>query len=352
MTDGQTVRRPDGQAVSDVAETRVAGARGADPATLPDVWWRALVSLGVAVVAALFVILLYRQQANRNVISDWDPTWAGARALVEGRSPYAEITVPPWPNWLLYPLPAILLTAPFTLIPLDWARPLMAAIGTAAFTWTITRRGKWTLWFLLSGAMLWSWIDVQWAPLLIAAALTPALSWLLAVKPTLGFALWGGWPNRIAVIGGIVFVAVCFAVMPGWVPEWLASVARTPHKPDLLRPGGFLLLLAALRWRRPEARMLTLLALVPCTTALYEVLPVALVCDDKRQARAFAVLTMVCHLLFFLGPQGPWPVGATYQWWLLLGMIHVPALALVLSRPNVAEPGGWWPVRAAVAAAT
>ena len=32
---------------------------------------------------------------------------------------------------------------------------------------------RWTLYFLISGAMLWSWMVVQWAPLLIAAALPP-----------------------------------------------------------------------------------------------------------------------------------------------------------------------------------
>jgi hypothetical protein len=300
------------------------------------------VALAVALVAAVFVVLLYRMQADRNVISDWDPTWAGARALIEGRSPYAEITVPPWPNWLLYPLPAVLLSAPFALLPLDWARPVMAAIGTFAFTLTVTRRGWWTLWFLLSGAMLWSWIDVQWAPLLVAAALTPTLSWLLAAKPTLGLALWGGWPNRTALIGGTIFVGVCFAIWPGWVPEWLASVARTPHKPHLLRPGGFLLLLAALRWRRPEGRMVALLSLVPATTALYETLPLALVAGSKREAMAFAVLTMAAHLLFFAGPQGPWPVGADYQWWVLLALAYLPAVGLILSRPNQAPTEREW----------
>jgi hypothetical protein len=52
------------------------------------------------------------------------------------------------------------------------------------------------------------------------------------------------------------------------------------------------------------------------------------------QAAGFAVLTMIAHLLYFLGPQGPWPVGAQYQWWVLLVLVYLPALALVLSRPN------------------
>ena len=131
----------------------------------PSVVWRAKVSALAGVVAGLFVVALYARQ-EAGVISDWDPTWVATTALLRGESPYDAIQVPPWPNWLLYPLPALLVTAPFTLIPLPLARGIFAGLGTAAFTYAITRRHRWTLYFLISGAMLWSWMVVQWAPLL------------------------------------------------------------------------------------------------------------------------------------------------------------------------------------------
>jgi hypothetical protein len=307
---------------------------------MPGRGWRLRASLAAGVVACIFVILLYATQ-RPDVISDWDPTFAGTRALLRGESPYAAIQVPPWPNWLLYPLPALLFTVPFTLLPLPIARGLFAAVGAAAFTWVVTRRDKWTLYFLISGAMLWSWVDVQWAPLLIAAALMPGLSWLLAIKPTLGFALWSAYPNRKAVVGGILFVGLSLLVWPGWINEWLASVSRTPHEPHLLRPGGFLLLLGLLRWRRPEGRLLACLGVIPGTTALYETLPLALICRNRLEAAVFATLTMIAHLLYFLGPQGPWPVGAEYQWWVLLVPVYLPALVTVLRRPNVPGEPDW-----------
>jgi hypothetical protein len=310
--------------------------------------WRIRASLAAGLVAGVFVMLLYARQ-RPGVISDWDPTWAGTRALLQGQSPYAAIQVPPWPNWLLYPLPALLLTIPFTFVPLTLARGLFAAVGAAAFTYVVTRRGRWTLYFLISGAMLWSWVDVQWPPLLIAAALTPALSWMLAVKPTLGFALWAAYPNRKAVIGGVLFVGLSLLVWPGWVHEWLASVARTPHEPHLYRPGGFLLLLGLLRWRRPEGRLLACLGVIPGTTAIYETLPLALLCRNRIEAAVFASLTMLAHLLFYLGPQGPWPVGAAYQWWVLLILVYLPAIVAVLRRPNV--PDDLWTVIPALSAA-
>jgi hypothetical protein len=317
----------------------------ASPTRLPETEsppraWRIRASLAAALVAGVFVMLFFARQPV-GVISDWDPALAGTKALLRGESPYAAIQMPPWPNRLLYPLPALLLTIPFTFLPRLLAQGIFAALSTAAFTYVVTRRGRWTLYFLLSGAMLWSWVDVQWAPLLIVAALTPGLSWMLAVKPTTGFALWAAYPNRKAVLGGLLFVALSLLVWPHWVPEWLESVSRTPHEPHLFRPGGFLLLLGLLRWRRPEGRLLACLGLIPQTTALYETLPLALICRNRKEAAAFASLTMLAHLLFYLGPQGPWPVGAEYQWWVLLILVYLPAIVAVLRRPNEADETDW-----------
>ena len=100
------------------------------------------------------------------------------------------------------------------------------------------------------------------------------------------------------------------------------------------------MLLGLLRWKRPEGRLLAVLSLVPQTTALYETLPVALVCRNRPEAASFAGLTMLAHVLFQLGPQGPWPVGATYQWWVMLLLIYLPAVGLVLRRPN--ERDSFW----------
>jgi hypothetical protein len=297
---------------------------------------RAGVALATGVLVATFVFLLYARQTAA-VVSDWDATWFGARALLGGSSPYAAIRRPPWPWGLNYPLPAVLYSALLAPLPLPLARAFFVGLGTAVFTFVFTGYGWWTLYFLISGAMLWSWIPVQWG-------------WLLVAKPTMGFALFAAFPRRSTVLWGAAVIALSFAIWPAWVSEWLHSVATdAPHLPHLLRPGGFLLLLALLRWRRPEGRLLAALCIIPQTTGLYETLPVALVVRDRRQAAVYATLTMIAHLLFKLGPQGPWPTGAEYQWWVMLLLVYLPALALVLKRPNgpatldwpypAAEPG-------------
>jgi hypothetical protein len=318
-----------------------------EPATEPpSLRWRLTAAVIAGVVAAMFVIVLYARQ-TANVVSDWDAIWVGAGAYLRGESPYAAVQMPPWPWRINYPFPAILLSTPFALLPLPFARGAFVGIVTAVFTFAITRRARWSLYFLISGAMLWSWIAVKWEPVLIAAALTPALGWLLVVKPTMGFALWAAYPRRSAVIGGLVLLGLSFVLHPPWLSEWFNSFAGTPHRPHLVRPGGFLLLLSLLRWKRSEGRLLAALCIIPQTTALYEVLPLALLAENRRHGAVFAGVTMAAHLVYQLGPQGPWPVGAEYQWWVMLGMIYLPGLVIILRRPNQSRADHWaafgWP---------
>lgn len=298
---------------------------------------RGAVAVVIGVVSALFVLVLYARQTP-GVVSDWDATWVGARALLRGESPYAAVQMPPWPWRINYPLPAIILSVPFALLPLSLARAAFVGLGTAIFVFVITRHGWWRLYLVLSTAMLWSWIAVKWEPLLVAAALTPALGWILTVKPTMGFVLWVAYPTRAAVIGGIILITLSFVIYPPWVQEWIGSLTGTPHRPHLIRPGGFLLLLGLLRWRRAEGRLLTALCLIPQTTGLYEALPLGLLAENRRQAALFAGATLAAHLLYFLGPQGPWPVGAEYQWWVMLVVLYLPALVVVLRRQNSQSP--------------
>jgi hypothetical protein len=50
---------------------------------------------------------------------------------------------------------------------------------------------------------------------------------------------------------------------------------------------------------------------------------------------------MLAHLLFYLGPQGPWPVGSEYQWWVLLVLVYLPAIMVVLGRSNETDDQTW-----------
>jgi len=147
--------------VRSVLPSASAPAPAATDPTAPSRAWRLRAAAAVGLVATAFVIVLYARQ-TRAVVSDWDATWVAARALLRGESPYAAIHVPPWPWHLNYPLPAVLLSLPFAALPLPLARGLFVGVGAAIFTYVATRRHRWPLYFVISGAMLWSWIPVQW----------------------------------------------------------------------------------------------------------------------------------------------------------------------------------------------
>ena len=105
----------------------------------------------------------------------------------------------------------------------------------------------------------------QWSPLLTASAVLPNLGFVLAAKPSIGLVIAAGYLTRRALV-----LAVALTVRePGGVAGVAARVAaerpRRIHVSPLLRPGGVLLLLALVRWRRPEARMLATFACVPQT---------------------------------------------------------------------------------------
>jgi len=103
------------------------------------------------------------------------------------------------------------------------------------------------------------------------------------------------------------------------------------------RPGGALLLLALLRWRRPEARMLAALALVPHTTMVYEMLPLFLIPRTMRQMAALTLVTQVAFAAAFsLRPGANYEhlggmLNAHWPFWLIL--VYLPALVLAI-RPS------------------
>jgi hypothetical protein len=176
----------------------------------------------------------------------------------------------------------------------------------------------------------------QWAPLMLAASVVPLLAVTCIAKPNIGVAVIAAQSSRrhlfvaLAVMG--VFLAVSLAVRPSWPSSWLIAIRDAPHiRSMLLRPGGFLLLLALLRWRLPEGRLLATMSLVPHTPSLYDVLPLMFVARTLRETLLLAVLT---HVLFFsVVTAGPFPTFDIYTDWLgnaAVFVIYLPALVIAL----------------------
>lgn len=318
-------------------------------------WVTALV---VALMAIAYAWIDARVLRPSMLYRDVDQAWLAARALWHHQNPY-ELLGPgrtfdlPWP--LYYPATAGVLYLPLGVFPVLEARLIFVGLSVFAFTFVITRDGYARLPVLLGGSFFVSVAAAQWAPLLVAAALTPAMSFVLLAKPHTGLALFAArlvpLTRRSVVIAsviGFVIVALSFVMLPGWVASWLA-VVRGPqgYAPTsfLLTPAGPLIALAALRWRRPEARLILLLATIPHTVVPYEELPLCLVGTTFRESLVIAVGSMICFLV-------QWTVGGVHDElvrFTYVAALYLPCVAIVLRRPNEGLEIAWPFHRRAVA---
>jgi len=285
------------------------------------------------VVTLAFVLgcrlLLYVWMPDRT--SDFDFLYDAAARLVRGENPY-----PPGAQWFPYPLPAVLLAVPFTAIPLALARPIFDLLVGGAFVYALWRyRGPYALLAVVSGAYLFAMTNGQTTPLMVAASLVPALGFLLAVRPNTGASLWIARPSRMALLGASVFLALSLVVRPSWPWEWWTALPldNTQLMPPALRPFGVVLLLAALRWRSPEGRLLLAIALIPQSTLPYELVPLALIPASRIEMGIYVAgswIAVAAAAGLHLSPgMAEWTAPG---WLVTLCAVYLPMLYLVLRR--------------------
>lgn len=280
--------------------------------------------------------------------TDFDQIHFAARAILAGRDPYALVGPGrefPW-NWpFYYPLPAALLALPFAPLPIAIARVAFATLAGGVLGWAAGARARYLWPILLSAALLIATSRAQWAPLLLAAAWLPWLGVVVAAKPNVGLASFAAHRDRrqlaIGIAGAACITLAAFAIQPSWFVRWREAVSESPHViATVLHPWGWLLLLASLRWRRPEARLFLALVCLPHTPSLYDLLPLFFVCRTLRQALLLALLT---HVLFWgwvnFGSANTFELYARRLGELSLFVVFLPLLVVILRRPNVASDG-------------
>jgi len=140
----------------------------------------------------------------------------------------------------------------------------------------------------------------------------------------------------VAAAAGVLLSGAAFVLQPGWLFEWMHMVKGAEHfRAPVLAFGGPLLLLALLRWRRADARVLLACACVPHTPVLYDVVPLVMLVRNVREALAFAVLTYVAFLAQdSMLANMPASDAANVAARVLNAAVYLPALGLVLSRRN------------------
>jgi hypothetical protein len=279
-----------------------------------------------------FRLLLYVWMPDR--YSDFDLLYNAAAQLVGGENPYPIAT-----QWFPYPLPAVLLAVPFTAIPLGLARPIFDILVGWSFVYALWRYcGPFALLAVLSGAYLFAMWNGLTTPLMVAASLVPALGFLLAVKPNTSAALWLARPSLIAVLGASAFLLLSLLVLPSWPWDWWMALQQEPTQlvPPVLRPFGFVLLLAALRWRSPEGRLLLAIAFIPQNILPHELVSLALIPANLLEMGIYvagswiAVAVAANRMHLNLGIAG-W---TATSWPVTLCAVYLPMLYLVLRRPS------------------
>ena len=309
---------------------------------------RIVVSLIVALAAAS---IHYAQQlATPGHPGDFGVAWFGARALLDGRNPF-ELIGPgleyDWPWAPLYPATAMVVAIPFSFLPQLSGTMLFVAVSAGLFTFAITIDGWKRLPVLVSYPFIISAAAAQWSPLLSAAFVLPPVAAILIAKPTIGgsIAAASDWKvQRWAIYGGIAILAVSFLLMPDWVSAWWRAVSNDLPEipPPLFRGGGFVIGLTLLRWRRPEARLIFALSLVPQTSSWYELVPLLLVASTLNESMILAIVTSLGWLAqdYLMSATNAYEF--SYQVGVLMVVFgYIPATIMVLRRPNVGETPKW-----------
>ena len=265
--------------------------------------------------------------------SDFTYPWFGARMILAGRDPYLAVKTAglPWGPYLFYPVPTFLLAIPFTPFPAAIAGAVFFGLSCGLLAFWLIPHGHWRLLIFVSGPMIVAAGSAQWSPLLVACGLwVPALGVLVA-KPNIALPLLAMQTRRTAlwsaVAGGGFLLALSFILVPHWLPEWLTSIRLASKYFFYLAPIrsslGVVLLLAALRWRTPEARLLLVMACTPQKLLFYDQLALLLIPATRRQMQA-AVLASGMALAYAL--QYSWKTGEAT-------MRHVPPVIIGLFWP-------------------
>ena len=301
---------------------------------VPSTRLRITVALALGLVGTVVYWLAVRAHIPH---SDWVQIYDAAQALRNGQDPYAIVRHDQYPFY--YPLTAAVLALPFTCFPSEVAQSLWGGLGTAAFAYALTRRAWWPLLALAGMPYLNAFAIGQWSLLMAGASALPWLGATWAAKPTIGAAYLAAWPSRRAMAGMAILLGISLLLAPGWLPHWLSTISVAPHiRAPVLRPGGVLLLLGLLRWRRPEGRLLAALALVPQTSMAYEMVPLFLIPGTIREMGLLVAASQIGWVIAWralpIDPSHDLAGMIDRQWPVWLVCLYLPCLVFVLRQSN------------------
>ncbi len=275
-------------------------------------------------------------------LRDWTQIVRGASALAAGENPWA-LPAPaglpyPYHDRLGYPLPAL------------WIAQLVQgwSYGSIAFVWVLLSialaglalagRNLWHVLALMSWPTMGAAALMQWSPLMVAAARFDLLVAIAICKPNIGLAVLAYRPTkqRLLIVGAAVLVSLVVA-NPVWVRQWFEAASSLRYVPPVMiwQGGGPLLLLALLRWRLPEGRLLLTLALLPQNLMSYDQFLLFLVCRRGRETMALVAMSWLArwYVTNSIDPAAA-AVTARQQFPVpVVLLLYLPSLLFVMMRP-------------------
>ena len=314
----------------------------------PRPWIRALIAI-LAGAWGVVVVLKVGAETNdplTHFARDFDQFWYGAHALRDGDNPYTVVgpgKTFEWPWRLYFPLPATLLALPFSFLSVLAARAAFFGISSALLAFVLTRDGYHRLVVFASIAYLFAGKVAQWEVVLTATALLPSMGFVLAAKPNIAIALLAAYPRKRAFIGIALITGLSLVVMPNWPSQWLTIISGAADKaPPISYAAGIFLPLAFLRWRRPEARLIAVLACIPHTLMPYAIIPLFLIPATFLESLLLAWATWIASVFVrSMAPFTSFSEFHTATGTVLVSLVYLPALIMVLRRPNEGDVPDW-----------
>jgi hypothetical protein len=277
--------------------------------------------------------------APHHLAKDFSWPWRGARALLAGLDPYAVIRATgdyPFNVGLFYPLTAVVAAVPFAPLPPHLAGTFFIGISSALLAYGLSRNrnGLVKLPLFVSAPFCMAAVLGQWAPLMVAVATLPALQFLAATKPNIGFVTWLYRPTVSGALLGVLFVLVTVVLLPSWPAAWREALQATPrYRGPLVRGvSGAILLVAVLWWRRREGRLFLAMAAVPQLSLFYDQLPLWLIPSTVGRSFLLSALSWVAWSRWYPYRASTSSVPAAEPW--VFWLLYVPALILLMLLPR------------------
>lgn len=279
---------------------------------------RTVVAALMGCIAGLYCWLLF----SHFRLGAGDFQWAivAARSIIRGQNPYdlpAEF----------YPAPAALFGLPFLAIRPEIAAAVFYGGSTGLLAFGLTRTGFHRLLIFFAFPYWACLLTAQWAPLLMSTAFFPFAMAAVLAKPQIGIPLFLTYPSRKGAVVCIALFIVSLAIMPSWPRYWLHKI---PHfgdfYPILIFPGP-LLLLALLRFRDKDARLLLITACMP-QRWFYDAFILWLVPKSRREILFTVAISWGAGVVrWYHQPHTMHQVGL----WTVL-FLYLPMLAVLLAR--------------------